>query len=266
MPPLREQLEQVLHVAALAERSSERVALLQTALEMLNEATASGPSSDLSPLRRSTQKQIAEEFAIDARYATVSRRLVARAERAAAQARISDVEQVLNRIPAEDARLGQRRPEVIQALHATVQSQLDAALRLRLLRDQWTVRQSLYRDYRRVVGKQILQLVKAQPALEAVRRLDGPSLDVLLTLRGRLSGGAEGLQRVQVPADLQVAHDLLTGAWRFAENAVNSRYSAVRSGQMATAREASSAAAGALMFLSRAQQELRTLLEPPHLR
>jgi hypothetical protein len=179
---------------------------------------------------------------------------------------VADVERALNRIPNEDVRLGQRRPEIVQALHAGVQAQLDAALHLRLLRDQWTIRQALYRDYRRAVGTQILQLVKAQPALEAVRKLEGPSprraADAARTAERR----RERLARVQVPSDLKAAHDLLTGAWRFAENAVNSRYSAVRSGEMTTAWEASSAAAGALMFLSRAQQELRNLLEPPRLR
>ena len=40
MPSLREQLDQVLRVAALTERPSERVALLQTALALLNEAPA----------------------------------------------------------------------------------------------------------------------------------------------------------------------------------------------------------------------------------
>ena len=266
MPPLREQLDQVFHVATLTERSSERVALLQTALALLNEAAGLMAPSDIVAFRRSAEKQIAEEFAVDAQYASLSKRFISQAVRAAARARISDVAQVLNRIPDEDARLGRRRPEVIQALHASVQAQLDAAQHLRLLRDQWTIRQALYRDYRRVVGTQILQLVKAQPALEAVRRLEGPAPGMLVTLRGRLSGGAERLQRVQVPADLRVVHDLLTSSWRFAENAVNSRYLAVQSGQVATAWEASSAAAGALMFLSRAQQELRTLLEPPRLR
>ena len=266
MPPLREQLDQVFHVAALAERSSERVALLQTAIAMLSEAGGSIPAADVVSLRRSAERQIAAEFEIDARYAALSRRLSAQAGQAAARARISVVERVLNRIPDEDVRLGRRRPEMIQALRASVQTQLDAALRLRLLRDQWTIRQSLYRDYRRAVGTQLLQLVKAQPALEAVRRLEGPPPGVLLTLRSRLSGGAERLQRVQVPADLKVAHDLLTSSWRFAENAVNSRYLAAQSGAVSTAWEASSAAAGALMFLSRTQQELRTLLEPPRLR
>ncbi len=266
MPTLREQLDQVLHVAALTERPSERVALLQAVLTMLNEAPATMKKSDVSSLRHSTEKRIAEEMEIDARYTALSRRVMSDAVRAAARAKVADVERVLNRIPNEDQRLGQRRPEIVQALHAGVQAQLDAALHLRLLRDQWTIRQALYRDYRRAVGTQILQLVKAQPALEAVRRLEGPSPSSLVALRGRLSGGAERLARVQVPSDLRAAHDLLTGAWRFAENAVNSRYSAVRSGEMTTAWEASSAAAGALMFLSRAQQELRNLLEPPRLR
>ena len=266
MPPLREQLDQVFHVAALTERSSERVALLQTALALLSESAGSMAPADINALRRSAETQLSQEFAIDAQYATLSRRFMLQATRAAGRARIADVERVLNRIPNEDARLGRRRPEVVQALHASVQAQLDAAFRLRLLRDRWTIRQALYRDYRRVVGNQMLQLVKIQPALEAVRRLEGPAPSMLVTLRGRLSGGAERLQRAQVPSDLKAAHDLLTSSWRFAENAVNTRYRAVQSGQVATAWEASSAAAGALMFLSRAQQEIRTLLEPPRLR
>ena len=87
-----------------------------------------------------------------------------------------------------------------------------------------------------------------------------------MSLRARLAGGAERLSRLQTPDDLRAAHDLLVGAWRFAETALNGRYDAIQSGNLSTAREASSAAAGALMLLSRAQQEIRTLLEPPQLR
>jgi hypothetical protein len=39
----------------------------------------------------------------------------------------------------------------------------------------------------------------------------------------------------------------------------------VTSGEISVAWEASSAAAGALMMLSRAQKEMRTLIEPPKL-
>ncbi len=115
------------------------------------------------------------------------------------------------------------------------------------------------------MGAQLLQLVKSQPALEAIRRLDGPTPDALVALQARLRGGAERLDRIRPPVDLRITHDLLVGAWRFAENAVNGRYQAARAASVTTAWEASSAAAGALLLLSRVQQEIRELLEPPRL-
>jgi hypothetical protein len=266
MPDLREQIDQVFRVAGLMERPSERVALLQSALLLLADAEASLDPRVIEPLRKSAEGQIRDEQRYDLRYAELSRRLVASAARAAAQARIRDVERVLAAIPREDEKLGKRRPDTIDALRASVQLQLDAARRLRLLRDQWTIRRSLYRDYQRAVGASILQLVKSQPALEAIRRLDGPAPGSVVSLRARLAGGAERLSRLVIPSDLRPAHDLLVSAWRFAENALNGRYAAIHSGNLATAREASSAAAGSLMLLSRAQQEIRTLLEPPQLR
>ena len=266
VPGFREQLDQVLRVARVVERAADRMALLQTAVVMLAEAGGAIPAAEAAAMRRSIDTQIREEQEVDARYGELSRRLMATATRAASRARIRDVERVLNVIPREDARLGRRRPDAVDALRASVQAQLEAARRLQLLRDQWTIRRSLYREYSKGVGSQLLQLVKTQPALEAIRHLDGPSPRTVVNLRARLAGGAERLARVQPPRDLRAAHDLLIGAWRFAENAVNGRYDAIHSGSLATAREASSAAAGALMMLSRAQQEIRALLEPPQLR
>ena len=124
---------------------------------------------------------------------------------------------------------------------------------------------SLYRDYQRSVGVQMLQLVKLQPSLEAIRRLDGPPPVDLIAMQARLGGGAERLDRMRPPMDLEPAHSMLISAWRFAESAVKSRYEAARAGNVTTAWEASSAAAGALLLLSRVQQEIRELLEPPKL-
>ena len=108
-------------------------------------------------------------------------------------------------------------------------------------------------------------LAKAKPQLEAIRGLEGPEPRVLAALRARLAGGAEQLSRVAVPEDIRAAHDLLVNAWRFAETAARGRYEAIVSGNVATAREASSAAAGSLLMFNRAQQEIRTYLEPPRL-
>jgi hypothetical protein len=265
MPSLREQIDQVFRVASLTERSSERVAFLQTALVLLDEAGSAISPAAAAALRRYAETGIREEEVIDVRYRNLARRMMSDATRGAERARISDVQRVLNRISREDARLGERRPEMVHALRGSVQAQLDAARRLRLLRDQWEIRRSLYRNYQRSAGGQLLQLVKWQRELEAIRRLDGPTPSALRKLQARLRGGARQLERLRPPGDLRVVHDLLVEAWRFAESAVIGRYQAARVASDETAWEASSAAAGALMLLSRAQEEIRELLEPPQL-
>jgi hypothetical protein len=74
------------------------------------------------------------------------------------------------------------------------------------------------------------------------------------------------LERVQVMEDLRPTHSMLVEAWRFAENAANGRAEAVATGNVTRAWEASSAAAGALMFLSQAQKGIQELLELPRLK
>ena len=265
MPSLLEQIDQAFRVAELAERSSERVALFQIALLLLDEAGPIIRPVEAERLRRLASSRIREEQDIDRSYGEWSRRLVTAADRGAERARVNDVQRVLDRIPRDDERLGHKRPEVVQALHASVQSRLDAARHLRLLQDRWEIRLSLYRNYQRSVGVQMLQLVKLQPALEAIRRLDGPTPEDLVAIQARLGGGAERLDRVRPPMDLEPAHSMLVSAWRFAESAVKGRYEAARAGSVTAAWEASSAAAGSLLLLSRVQQEIRELLEPPKL-
>ena len=128
------------------------------------------------------------------------------------------------------------------------------------------MRRQLYRDYRGLVAVPMLQLVRAQAVLDGIRRLDGPDPAELTRLHARFSGGADQLQRLRHPEDLGVAHQMLVSAWRFAEQAIETRRVAIASGSVDTAWAASAAAAGSLMLLSRAQEELRSFLEPPRLK
>ena len=264
MPAPGETVNQLLAVAKLAERSADRVARLRSALAVLHEAAATIHGADR--MRESVDAQIRLEYRIDDQYTRLSRRWLQAAAKASARAQVRDLEVALERIAREDRKLGGRRPEVIQALNASVNAHLDSARKLRLLRDQWMLRRAVYREYERSVSGSILQLVKSQPALDAIKRLDGPSPSSLANLRLRLQGGAERLQRVTVPKEVRSAHDLLVSAWQFAEAAVRTRHEAIGSGDLSTAWRASSAAAGALMMLGRVQGELRNLLEPPRLR
>jgi hypothetical protein len=264
-PGIAEQIAATFGVARLAPHVADRVSLLQEALSLILEAGPSLPPDESTRLRRLAEDEIHEESVIDQRYAAMSRRLLASAANGAGRARITDVERVLNQVSKEDAHLGGRRPDVVQALSTAVQLQLENARRLRLLRDQWQIRRSTFRDYQRAVGSQLMQLVKIQPSLDSIRRLAGPSPTTLVTLRGRLAGGADRLQRLTVPEELRTTHSLLVSAWRFAESAVDIRYSAASSGDVSIAWQASSSAAGAILMVARVQHDIRALLEPPRL-
>ena len=262
MPNARQQLDEIFYVAAKA-KGSEKVALLHSGLTLLSEAGAT--LSDASALRREAESQIRQEMATDRKYASLSQNVMTQAKAHAAKANVAQIQRLINRIPKEDAKLGGQRPDTVDALNTAVQSQLFAARRLRLQRDQWLLRQSAYREYQKSVGSSLLLLVKNQNSLEAIRTLEGPPPARLLALRQQLSGGAARLERLRTPEYLQSTHELLVGAWRFAENATRARYEAIEKANAAAAWEASSAAAGALMMLGRAQAEIRSLLEPPRL-
>jgi hypothetical protein len=267
MPTGQQQLDQLIRLAALTDRASDRVALLHTALGLIDDPNSGIPRAAADTLRVSITGEIREEAAIDARYASMATRLMEKATRAAEGARIADVERVLNDIPKQDRKLGQRRPQVVQSLRASVQGRLDDARRLRLLKDRWVIRQALYREWQRSAGVQLLRLLKERPALEAIRRLEGPQPDDLADVTRVLAGGAERLERIGIaaPDDLRSVNELLISAWRFADTAATARYSAVADGKVDRAWEASSAAAAALLLLDRVQEEIRILLEPPQL-
>jgi hypothetical protein len=58
-------------------------------------------------------------------------------------------------------------------------------------------------------------------------------------------------------------HALVENAARLAAQAISTREAAVRTGAMERAWQASSAAAGAMMLLTRAEHEIEAALAPP---
>jgi hypothetical protein len=266
-PTMAEQVGQAFRVALLTDRAADRVGLMHAVLGMLAEAGTSIPEREARRWRNEAEDVIRREASTDAAYAALSKRVLASATKSATAANVSGVERSLEDLRTQDDRLGNSRPETVDAVRVSLQEKLDAARRLRLRRDQWVARRALYRDYEKSTSEQVRQLTRLQPALEAIRRLDGPPPSTLSSLRKQLEGGADRLQRIGfgVPDDLRAAHELLVGAWRFAEKAVAARTDAVSSGNLSTAWEASSAAAGALLMLNKAQHDIGELIDPPQL-
>ncbi len=265
LPNMKEQLDQMLHLASVTKAPSERMALLQGALATVAEAAPSLTAPDASFYRNEVERAIRNELDVDKQYTNLSRRLLDQASRAAQSADGPAIERIVAGVPQEDKKLGQKRPEMVEALNTSLQDKLADSRRLRLLRDQWALRRDSYRQYQRSVGSSLLLLVKSTASLRAIRSLDGPTPDQLVGLRSQLSGGADRLSRMRTPEYLRDVHERLVGAWRFAENAVRARYDAISRADSTAAWEASSSAAGALMMLARVQQDLTTLLTPPRL-
>lgn len=264
-PTATEQIGQLFRLADLSERAVDRVGLLQAALSRLNDAGASVADSQARRWRQDAELRIRRERELDTNYADVSRRLLNTTTRAAASGNIADIEHAVADLRKQDERLGWTRPELVDSLHATFEVQLDAARAVRLQRAQLLARQNHHREYRRAAGPQLRQLSRLQPPLLAIRRLQAPSTRTIRDLRKRLEGGVDALQRIgeRVPDDLRETHGLFVSAWRFAERAVTARAEATSTGSLAVAWEASSAAAGALLMLERAEHDLALLIEPP---
>jgi hypothetical protein len=176
---------------------------------------------------------------------------------------VRGVEREIARVQRENQRLGGKRPDRVSAILVTLQERLDSARRLRLARDQWSVKVTAFRSYRRAIAGPLADFRLISTGLDDIKRLAGPAASELPALAKRATSAAQALSMVVPPTDLAPAHTLMRTAAQLAMQAVATRGTAVASGAMDQAWQASSAAAGALMLLTRAKQELDTALAPP---
>ncbi len=154
----------------------------------------------------------------------------------------------------------------LNALIEQVRIQLDAARRLRLARDRWHERSSSFRAYQKSVAPIVASMTKAQRSLDDIKRLAGSDAIALVGLAGRLASHSKALNVVAVPDELKAAHALLVSAVNLAETAVKTRRQATVSGELQLAWDASSAAAGSMMLLSRAQEDMEAAVRLPEIR
>jgi len=182
---------------------------------------------------------------------------------AASHADAAGVEDVLIDIRRRDERLGWKRPAEVAALVATVETHLDAARRLRLARDRWQLQYPALRRYVNLVRPPIDRVAGSKKALDSIRRLAGPDPDVLQSWRTRLTVVAQTVVRISPPDDAAGVHATITSACQMALRSVEVRLHAIESGDLQLAWDASSAAAGAMMLLAQAQEQLQSILRPP---
>ncbi|MBI2832949.1 MAG: hypothetical protein HYX76_00810 [Acidobacteria bacterium] len=264
-PTARESIDQALKIAALTVSAAERLSLLQS-IQAVLQASGAELSADWSLATRAmVGRDLRKELDTERAYVELTRQTFARANTLAARADVRGVEAVVRAIAKQDRKLGRKRPESVSALVAAVQAKLDAARRLRLARDQWSMRQEVYQRYRGVIAPSLDAIRKSEPLLDDIKALAGPSPRHLIVLERHIARAAHDLALISPPAELQDAHAAFMSGVRFADNAVHIRRRAIVTNDVKDAWDASSAAAAARMLFSKANGDLSRSFRKPEL-
>jgi hypothetical protein len=262
-PSTEQLLEGAAAVADRADDPAERLTLFESLRRAIDLHASTLSLPVLTRLTSLVTARIRTERRVEAAYSKLAVSASRSAERRALRGDVRGVEREIARVQREDQRLGGKRPDSVSAILAALQERLDAARRLRLARDQWSVKVTAFRSYRRAIAVPLADFRLMSAGLDDIKRLAGPAAADLPALANRAASAAQALTRVVPPTDLASAHALMKTAAQLAMQAVTTRGAAVTSGAMDQAWQASSAAAGALMLLARARQELDTALAPP---
>jgi hypothetical protein len=261
-PDFHETTESAFHAAQLTEDPAERTTLLRS----ITQSLAGRDDADwIAPLRARVASALAIEERIDRNYVEFTRGFIDAADRYARSANVRALQALQQRALVVDRRLGEARPRELASLLASLDARLDGARRLQLARDQWAARLEVLQEYERAMGAPAAMLRASRGRLEAIRQLESTPRQMLVWLAGQTANASRLLSGITPPPGGEKAHGLLTSAAQLAARAVSSRQLAVSTNEMQPAWEASSAAAGALLLLDRASEELQRLKRVPEL-
>jgi hypothetical protein len=262
-PDDAEVIRGLMAASQVVDASAEKLSLLQTVAALVDRAVDLLPESFAKAVRATALGSLAEEQQIERQYARLRTTILTEAAQHAKRADVRGLERLRKRVEEQDASLGQRRPDAVLALVATLDSELDAARRLRLAQDQWLIRADRMRQYQIATNGYVATLAQSASGLDEIRAMAGPSPPLLHPLARRLDRSARMLALVEPPPELASVHALFRSAFTLAANAVQLRLDAAGAADVDLARQAAAAASGAMMLLDRARADLTALLKPP---
>lgn len=267
-PPLppptdAELVEQFVAAASIADSPIERISLLQTVMRLIDRAIGLMPAEWAARMRGSAGGDLERERRVEKAYDDLRHNTLAEAAKLAARGKMSDLERLRQRVKDEDRRLGGHRAGDVAALLATIDLQTASTIAQRDTRKEWERRAPLFRRYRRSTNGAFKTFGDALPALEQIKTMSGPPVNMIASMTKRLASAGRGFRKVVAPHELAPAHALIASAWELADSAFRLRLEAVSANSVDVAQRASSAAAGALMLYQRARADQLTIMEPP---
>jgi len=260
-----ESVEHLLVAADLTESPAERESLLNVAIAGIDRDAASLPSDWATAARAKAKNALDAELRVDRTYQAMIRRMLARADARARLADVRGIRHVIETLRANDAVLGQRRPDTVNAALAAVETRLDAARRLQLARDRWSVRAPLLREYAVAMATPLRIFRSLELPLDDIKELAGSSPTTLDLVQRQAARAVRLMERIVPPDELRAAHALIVSAAHLADNAALIRRNAALAGDITRAWDAASAAAGALMLGAKAKVDIQSIINRPQL-
>lgn len=262
-PTVKETIELASAAAGLTGERAERRSLQEHILAVLERRKPALPRDWYRSTRKALASDVDREAKLDRQYENLAARSLSSAREYAARADAAALERLAAGVQREDAKLGYQRPEAMQALLASIAAQADRARKIRAARDQWKVRTSRYGAYRRRVGSSFGKFDGVTADLAAIRDMSTFDAGRLGKTDRRVSAIEVALLPLQPPEELQPSHDLLVSSVRLMREAIRLWRGAAGSGEMNAARNASAAAAGALLLLDTARGRIEEFFRRP---
>ena len=260
-PTTRESVEQAFALSRASQDAAQRSSLLKGITEALAGPAAEGGWA--AALRARAMSDLVTSTRTDQAYAALSARMLKAADERVRRADVTGVEGLIRSVLQADDKLGRQRPQETAALLATMDLRLEAARRQRLTLDRWALGVGAMRAYVRKARPSIDALLATRPSLELIRSLAGPSARTLRQVEKSAGLASRELALIKPPADAAEVHGLLQNAFQMAARAIEIRMKAIGTNDMSLAWQASSAAAGALLMLDRARDDIQRLTSPP---
>ena len=256
-PPLRESIALALSAARAADVSEDRMAVLRSLTRLLDRE---GTAEDV---RITVSEELKAELAAEGAYVSLSSDAIAAADTAMKKGDVEGVSAVRATVLARDRALGERRPQQIAALLATLEAKLEATRTHRLALEHYAyVRRDLF-AYEQRIRPALSTLEGLKSVIVFIRDMKSMAFERLERANKRLQWLATDLATIKPPPDLAQVHGTLVSAVHMAVQAAARRRLAVVAIDMNLAREASTAAAGAELLILQSRELLVKSLFPP---
>ena len=218
------------------------------------------PAGDLAS--RIAAELEAEVRATEA-YTALAAEFSARAAEALRRADVPAIDRLRTELVERDTQLGSRRPQQLADLVKALQAKLEATQAHRLALDHYAYVRASLLAYERRIRPALAGLDGLRSVLQYVRDMRSMAFERVEAAVPRLEALEKDAETVVPPGDLAAVHATLVSALRMAREGIARRRLAVITNNVQADREASAAAAGALLLADRMREDLVAGLFPP---